>query len=586
MKKAGWIAAAVLSLLMAAILELNRNTWAGWLLFALAAAGLVFMGQKYMGTWKRWQRGLVLLGYLAVCIGILLLTWPPVRQIPAADTRNVQRTEAYPTAYGDVRGVVLDSGVELFAGIPYAAPPVDELRWKKPQEPEPWSSVLECDAFAPMSMQSQNLPIYDSLARIIGYHDYRISLNDSYREAASEDSLYLNIWKPAGIIQKAPVAVYIHGGSLKTGQPWYRDYSGEAFAEDGVIVVNMGYRLGVFGFLATEEMAKEEGTAGNFGLLDQIKALEWVKENIVNFGGDPDNVTLIGESAGAVCVDALCVSPLASGLFRRAVLESSAVSSVNPPHSYRLFEEALDAGDELMQKYHCASMEELRRIPAEKLVGEQETQHHVTIDGYVLPDTPYALRKQGVHNEEAILHGYNAEESGPFILFSRADLKNYEGKVRALTGNHADEVLALYPASTNEEADQNWARIYGALFFNYSHYCLNRLAQENGIPSWEYLFTKDNGSLGCWHSGELIYSFGMIPEESKLYSDEDRQLSSTMHGSWLSFMKNGDPNSGKCPDFEQSADSSMIMEFGERTGMIQEPDLALYAVFDSMYGWQ
>lgn len=579
-----WIIMILISILMGAVLELNKNTLAGWLLFALIFAGMIFLGRKYMRSWKWWKKALCLAAYAAVCACIVLISWPPVRQVPAADTDNPQKTEVYSTAYGDVRGVVLGSGVELFAGIPYAAPPVGELRWKKPQDPEPWTSILECDIFAPMSMQTQNLPIYNSLAQIIGYHDYQISLNDNYREACSEDSLYLNIWKPAGTAEKAPVVVYIHGGSLKTGQPWYRDYSGEGYARDGIIVVNMGYRLGVFGFLATEEMTEEEGTAGNFGLLDQIKALEWVSLNIENFGGDPDNITIIGESAGAVCVDALCVSPLAAGLFRRAILESSTISSTEPPHSYRLFDEALSSGADLMKRYDCSSLEELRKIPAEKLVGEQETQHHVTIDGYVLPDTPYNLRKQGVHNEEAVLHGYNKEESGPFILFDHADLKNYEGKIRGWFGDSADDVLALYDPATDEEADRYWANIYGAVFFNYPHYCLNRLEQENGVPSWEYLFTKDNGRLGSWHSGEMVYTFGMIPENSGLYTEEDRELSNIMHTYWADFVRNGDPNSGALTGFEQSADSSEVMEFGAQTGMVEEPDLALYDIMDRMYG--
>lgn len=579
-----WIIMILISILMGAVLELNKNTLAGWLLFALIFAGMIFLGRKYMRSWKWWKKALCLAAYAAVCACIVLISWPPVRQVPAADTDNPQKTEVYSTAYGDVRGVVLGSGVELFAGIPYAAPPVGELRWKKPQDPEPWTSILECDTFAPMSIQTQNLPIYNSLAQIIGYHDYQISLNDNYREACSEDSLYLNIWKPAGTAEKAPVVVYIHGGSLKTGQPWYRDYSGEGYARDGIIVVNMGYRLGVFGFLATEEMTEEEGTAGNFGLLDQIKALEWVSLNIENFGGDPDNITIIGESAGAVCVDALCVSPLAAGLFRRAILESSTISSTEPPHSYRLFDEALSSGADLMKRYDCSSLEELRKIPAEKLVGEQETQHHVTIDGYVLPDTPYNLRKQGVHNEEAVLHGYNKEESGPFILFDHADLKNYEGKIRGWFGDSADDVLALYDPATDEEADRYWANIYGAVFFNYPHYCLNRLEQENGVPSWEYLFTKDNGRLGSWHSGEMVYTFGMIPENSGLYTEEDRELSNIMHTYWADFVRNGDPNSGALTGFEQSADSSEVMEFGAQTGMVEEPDLALYDIMDRMYG--
>ena len=556
MKVLGWVTTILISILMGAVLELNKNTLFGWLLFVLALAGMIVLSRKYMGSWKWWKKGLCILAYLAVGVGIVFISWPPVRQVPAADTANPQKTEVYSTAYGDVRGIVLGSGVELFAGIPYAAPPVEELRWKKPQDPEPWSSVLECDTFAPMSMQTQNLPIYNSLAQIIGYHDYKVSLKDNYREAYSEDSLYLNIWKPAGTLEKAPVAVYIHGGSLQTGQPWYQDYSGEGYAKDGVICVNMGYRLGVFGFLATEEMLESEGTAGNFGLLDQIKALEWVRQNIESFGGDPDNITIIGES------------------------------SKEPPHSYRLFDEALSSGEELMGRYNCASLEELRKIPAETLVGEQETQHHVTIDGYVLPDTPYDLRRQGVHNEEAVVHGYNAEESGPFIMFSHANLKNYEEKVRNWAGEYADDILALYDPSTDEEADRYWAKIYGAIFFNYPHYCLNRLEQEKGVPSWEYLFTKDNGRLGSWHSGEMVYNFGVIPEDSKLYTEEDRQLSRTMHTYLVNFVRSGDPNSGTLSGFEESSDSSKVMEFGTNTGMIEEPDLALYEILDRMYGWE
>ncbi len=204
----------------------------------------------------------------------------------------------------------------------------------------------------------------------------------------------------------------------------------------------------------------------------------------------------------------------------------------------------------------------------------------------MLPDTPYDLRKQGVHNEEAVIHGYNGEESGPFIIFSHAKLKDYEERVRTWAGDYADEILALYDPKTDEEADRYWAKIYGAIFFNYSHYCLNRLEQENSVPSWEYLFTKDNGRLGCWHSGEMVYTFGVIPENSKLYTEEDRQLSDMMHTYWTNFIKNGDPDSGELSGFEQSADSSKVMEFGDQTGMVEEPDLALYEILDRMYGWK
>lgn len=589
MKVFGWIVTALVSLFVCALLQLNRNTFVGWLLFAMLLGTVVIFICRgiLMNAW--YQRALVISAYTALCIAVVFLSWPPVKQVKAYDTKEPVRTETVSTDKGDVRGVVIEDGkVELFAGIPYAKQPVGELRWKKPQEAEAWEGIRECDHFAPMSMQARNLPVYDSLAQIIGYHDYRISFDNHYREAVSEDSLYLNVWRPTQIKEKLPVIVYIHGGSLQTGQPWYDDYSGKGFAANGVICVNMGYRLGVFGFLACEELAEEDAdhTAGNYGLLDQIMALEWVRDNIASFGGDPGNVTLIGESAGSVCVDALCVSPLAKGLFRRAVLESSTVSSPEPPHSYRLFDEALASGKELMARYGISSLEELRGLPAEKLVNEQNTQHHITVDGYVLPDTPYNLRKAGVHNEEAVIHGYNAEESGPFILFSHASMKNYEKRVRAYFGEYTDEVLKLYPASSDEEADQAWAKIYGALFFNYSHYCLNRLETENGVPAYEYLFSKTNGRLGCWHSGELVYAFANIPEDSKLYDEEDRRLSRLMHEAWISFAKNGVPAAKGMDPWIVSADSSQVMEFGADTGMIHEPDIKLYEIMDRMYGFR
>ena len=269
----GWIFTGLISLLGAAVLELNRNTLTGWLLLIIAAAGMIYAGMKPLRSVSWWGRGLSVLGYLALCACIVMITWPPVKQVPASKEKNPEKTETVATQYGDVRGVVLNESVELFAGIPYAAPPVDELRWKEPQDAQPWSGIRECDTFAPMSMQVQNLPIYSSLAQIIGYHDYSVSLDDNYVEAASEDSLYLNIWRPRERTEKAPVVVYIHGGSLQTGQPWYADYSGEGFAKDGVICVNMGYRLGVFGFLASEELAQESpnGTAGNYGLLHRYE---------------------------------------------------------------------------------------------------------------------------------------------------------------------------------------------------------------------------------------------------------------------------------------------------------------------------
>ena len=367
---------AVLFLIMLTVLELNKNTIVGWVIFIALTAGYVWLREKPLKDKKFLPKVGAWLGWLVSFAAVLILSYPPVQSVPAVDVGSPQTTGIVIVAQGQLTGVYnAGKTVEVYAGIPYAQPPVGELRWKEPQDALPWEGVLAADTFAPMSMQPTNLPIYNSLSQIIAYHDYEISLSDNYIPPVSEDSLYLNIWKPAGDVSGLPVLVYIHGGSLQTGQPWYADYSGEGLAKQGAVVVNMGYRLGVFGFLADEELLAEspDGTTGNYGLLDQIKALEWVRDNISAFGGDPDNVTLSGESAGSACVSALCTSPLASGLFRRVIMESSTVVSAKPPHSFRLLDEALDSGKELKSRHNCTNIAELRALPAEELANEAYT---------------------------------------------------------------------------------------------------------------------------------------------------------------------------------------------------------------------
>ena len=381
--------------------------------------------------------------------------------------------------------------------------------------------------------------------------------------------------------------IYVHGGSLQTGQPWYQDYSGEGLAEKGVIVVNMGYRLGIFGFFADEELAAESvhGTTGNYGLLDQIAALKWVQNNIAAFGGDPENVTLSGESAGSACVTALCTSPLAKGLFKRVLAESSTVTAPQPAHSFRLLDAALKSGAAAKERLGASSIEDLRKLPAEKIVQELSSQHHITVDGYALTETPYESYLKGIHNEEAQMHGFNREESAPFILFSQASLKNYESRVRGFFGEYADRVLALYPASTDAEAKKNWADIYSVIFFNYGHYCLKRQAEACGIPSYEYYFTKDNGRLGTWHSGEEVYFYGNIPEKSGLYDARDRELSAKITAYVVSFMKDGDPNSEGLPAWTPDG-PGRVMELGNSTSMTDDPFTDLYGIMDDMCGWK
>ncbi len=581
------IFAAMIFVLMLAILELNKNTLIGFALLIALTVGFVVLFIKVLHGGKWYWKVLGWLGWLAAFAAILFLTWPPTKAVPAYEGSKPEYTDVVSLKDGDVRGVrIADGAVELYAGIPYAKPPVGDLRWREPQDPEPWDGVRDCDHFAPMCMQPTDVPIYSSLKQIIGFHDYRISLSDNYIAPVSEDGLYVNVWKPAGEAKDLPVLVYIHGGTLQTGQPWYGDYAGTGLAKRGMVVVNLGYRLGIFGYFADEALAaeSEHGTTGNYGLLDQIKAIEWVKQNVAAFGGDPDNITIAGESAGSASVSAICTSPLAKGLFRRAVMESSTVASIEPPHSFRSFADALQSGAELKTRYGVQTAQELRAIDAGTLVNEAYTQHHMTVDGYALTETPYESYRKGVYNEEQQLHGYNSEESGPFIIFGHANLKNYEQKVRGFFKSYADDVLAIYAPQTDAEADAYWARIYGAIFFDYPHYCLARHAGENGIPSYEYYFSKQNGRLSAWHSGEMIYLYGNIPADSGLFDANDRQLSETMMQYVYNFAKTGDPNGDGLPVWERTDDGTRLMEFGEQIAMRDEQSLALFAVLDRMYG--
>lgn len=574
----------IMAILWFAFLELNKNYYPGWIISLLAFVLFYFLmtGMKDAGLFVRVLMWPLLILVLAVTA---VLTPPPLKNYPAASYPDPVFTDVITVEQGDLRGVLSEDGkVEIYAGIPYAMPPVGDLRWKEPQDPEPWQGVRDCDVFAPMSMQPENSPLFGSLADIIGYHDYHFTFGNTARYANSEDALYLNIWKPAGEVKDLPVLVYVHGGSLQTGQPWYADYSGEGLARRDCIVVNMGYRLGVFGFLADPELAAESPhhTTGNYGLLDQIKALEWVRDNIAAFGGDADNVTLAGESAGGASVSALCTSPLAKGLFRRVIIESSTVSAPVPAHSFRTLEEGYAAAEKLRRDFGVTTLEELRSLPAEMIVPAADDNHHITVDGYVLTETPYESYARGIHNEEAIMHGYNRTEGALFIILNNADMKNYEDKVSSFFGEYSERVLDLYPAENDAQAKANWIDIYSTVFFNYGHWHLTQQAIANDIPVYEYFFTRNNSRLGYNHGGEEVYFYNNIPEGDRHYNEDDRALGEVMSSYFRNFIYNGDPNGEGLPLWQEQKDAQTIFELGDQIGVIEEPFAALNSILKEM----
>ena len=248
-----WILLVLTFLIYFTVLELSKNTLLGWGAALVMFVLYTVLEIKATKKKKAGVRFLAWIGFFATLAVCSLISQPPYKLVPAVDVKNPEKTGVVSVSEGDLTGVYNeDKSVEVYAGIPYAKPPVGELRWKEPQDPEKWDGVRVCDHFAPMSMQQRNSELYNSLTAIIGYKNFKISLDDNYRESVSEDSLYLNVWKPSGDITNAPVLVFIHGGSLTSGQASFSEYRGEDLAKKGIIVVNFAYRLNVFGYMANE----------------------------------------------------------------------------------------------------------------------------------------------------------------------------------------------------------------------------------------------------------------------------------------------------------------------------------------------
>ncbi len=580
--KTGAILLFVLAaLVMLALLELGRYTLVGWVLTALLLVGFLLL---YPRISPKLLRLAAWLGLIALFALILKLSTPPFRAIPAVEGKDPAVTGVVTVAQGELTGLVsADGSVEVYAGIPYARPPVGELRWREPQEPEPWEGVRACDAFAPMSMQQTHSALYDTLYRLIGYHELKLRLGDNCREPVSEDSLYLNVWKPAGEQEKLPVIFFIHGGSLMTGQPSYTDYNGEALAKKGVIMITFGYRLGVFGYFADEALAAESpnGTTGNYGLLDQIAALRWVHENIAAFGGDPDNITVAGESAGSSSVNALCCSPLTEGLFRRAIGESSGITAVRPYHTFRTMDEALEMGRAIKAEQGVSSIEALRAIPAGQLVQTKYANDSMTVDGYALTEQPYLSYEKGLNHEEALLNGFNGHEAEAFRLLQSVEPERYPAAVQRLLGEEAERYLALAPAADKKEATECFNRLLGVCWFAYSHYDWSRRLTGQGKPVYEYCFTKQNGAIGDWHSGEMIYAYGNVWRSPANYGADDLALSETMLSYWVNFARTGDPNGPGLPAWPTTAEApGELLNFDSEVRMIPDPFAEIYPIVD------
>ena len=528
--------------------------------------------------------------FIIISAILLPLAKPSVVDIKALDSYSKNRPTIQ-LVQGEAEGLLTkDEKVEVYAGIPYAKAPVGELRWKEPQDPEPWEGKRDCSYFARKSMQASSTPLTSNLADIYACKGWYPYLKEEPTQKMSEDSLYLNIWKPHTDETNLPILVFIHGGSLTSGSSSYSDYRGIEMAKKNVIMITITYRLGIFGYFAHEELIDESinHTTGNYGLLDQIQALKWINDNASRFGGNKNNITIAGESAGSSSVSAICSSPLAKSLFKRAIGESSSLITKHAPHTYRPLTNALEMGNNIMKEFNCSSIEELRNISASKLVNTKYTNSAMTLDGYALTKDPYQTYLDGENNEEALLNGFNVLEADAFVipqyLFSPTNKNNIKSRlIKDFGQDVANKIYNLYLDKINKDAFSAFNEIYSVFWFMQPHYSWSKMASNNGVKVYRYQFTKENKYHGTYHAGEMIYAYGNVKYENRSYRYDktDLALADTMLSYWSNFAKCGDPNGENLPTWSTySTGDKTLMELGDNVGLIEDRYLSLYSIIE------
>jgi para-nitrobenzyl esterase len=453
------------------------------------------------------------------------------------------------TDAGIVEGTAsADAKIRVFKGIPYAAPPVGALRWRAPQPVAVWDAARRTVEFAPRCMQGR---IFDDMV----FRD----------KGVSEDCLYLNVWTPAPSAEaRLPVMVWIHGGGFVAGASSEPRQDGENLARNGVVVVTMNYRLGAFGFLAHPDLTKESEhkASGDYGLLDQVAALEWVHRNIAAFGGDPGNVTIFGESAGSLSVSALMASPLTRGLFEKAIGESGAF--FGPTLPAKPLAQAEASGLEFAKSMKADSIASLRARTADEILQASLKPHPyrfaTDIDGYLLPEPVSAIYASGRQAQVPLLAGWNADEGSYHQILEkdRSTPDNFTKHVRELYGDKADALLRLYPAATQDEVKRAAGDLAGDRFIAFGTWkWIEMHTATGGSPVYRYEFDEappmavgdQSESRGAYHSAEIEFVFGALPSKKLPWSPAAMQLSDLMGRYWTNFARTGNPNGEGLPEW-------------------------------------
>jgi len=463
---------------------------------------------------------------------------------------------------GAVQGEALDGGVRAFRGIPYAEPPVKELRWRAPVPARPWKGTRDATRFGPACVQPPSRPgsIY--------------SLGDAL--PTSEDCLSLNVWTPADA-ENAPVFVWIHGGSLVAGSSREPMYDGARLAAQGLVVVSINYRLGVLGYLAHPDLSAEsaDGVSGNYGLLDQIEALRWVQRNIAAFGGDPGNVTIAGESAGALSVMYLLAAPPARGLFHKAIAQSAyMITTPALREAVHGLPAAEESGLEMSRKIGVRGLPRLRAMDPLELTVKAAMSGFLpfgNVDGKVLPAQLVEVFDRGQQAPVPLLAGFNEGEirSLRFLLPPQpADAGSYEAAIRAAYGDLAEAMLARYPATDLDEAMLATTR---DAMYGWTAERLVRKQAELGLPSYLYYFdhgytAANEAGLHAFHAAELPYVFASHERTTPLWpkapsTPGEQALTAAISGYWASFARSGKPVAPGQPDWQPYAQARAYMAF-------------------------
>jgi para-nitrobenzyl esterase len=433
------------------------------------------------------------------------------------------------------------NGLSVYKGIPFAAPPVGDRRWLPPMPAASWTGSRKADAFAPACMQ-------------VG-----VSMPGEAPPAVSEDCLYLNIWTPANTQQEhLPVIVWIYGGGYINGSASMTLYWGDRLARKGVIVVTIAYRLGPLGFLALPELTRESPhhSSGNYGLMDQIAALEWVHRNIAAFGGDPKCVTIAGQSSGSISVSILMSSPLAKGLFQRAIGESGGLFEPLQLGPQFLLANAERDGEKYAVSLGAPSLKEMRRLPASQLTGNAGGIVHAVIEPYVLPASPYEVFTSGKQNDVPLLIGSNADEARAMLNVSHVTAATFSSDLERSVGQLPPALVAAYPHATDKEAQQAQLDLERDLRFGWDMWAWARLQAGTGQhPVFYYSFRQQPpfpvGSVyagwGASHFSELWYVFDHLDQSPWNWTAGDRKLADEMSSYWVNFAKSGDPNGPGLP---------------------------------------